>query len=155
MLELLSGILRREKRQEVTLSEELQFIEKYLAIEQVRFSDRLQTRWSIEPAVADALVPEFILQPLVENAVRHGVAKRSQLGTVEVFAREAGDDLVVGVKDNGPGYQASSNIGVGISNTRARLNTLFGPAGQLELNNAEEGGTIATLSFPLRRRVDE
>jgi signal transduction histidine kinase len=159
MLELLSAILRQvlqsEKRQEVTLSEELQFIEKYLAIEQVRFSDRLQTKWSIEPAVADALVPEFILQPLVENAVRHGVAKRSQLGTVEVFAREAGDDLVVGVKDNGPGYQASSNIGVGISNTRARLNTLFGPAGQLELDNAEEGGTIATLSFPLRRRVDE
>ena len=159
MLELLSAILRQvlqsEKRQEVTLNEELQFIEKYLAIEQVRFSDRLQTQWFIEPMVSDALVPEFILQPLVENAVRHGIAKQSQAGMIEVFAREAGGELVLGVKDNGPGYRASSEVGVGISNTRARLKTLFGAAGQLEMDNAEDGGTVATLTLPLRRRVDE
>ncbi|PYS51496.1 MAG: hypothetical protein DMF68_04215 [Acidobacteria bacterium] len=80
MLELLGGVLRQvlqsEKRQEVTLKEELQFIEKYLAIEQVRFSDRLQVRWSIDSGALDALVPEFILQPLVENAVaRRAIAK--------------------------------------------------------------------------------
>src|SRR5438876_4777642 len=91
MLELLSGILRQVlqsgKRQEVTLDEELRFIEKYLAIEQVRFSDRLQVRWSIDPDVRDALVPEFILQPLVENAIRHGVAKRSEAGLIEITGR--------------------------------------------------------------------
>ena len=91
MLELLSGVLRQvlqsEKRHEVTLDEELRFIEQYLAIEQVRFSDRLQVRWSIEPALRDVLVPGFILQPLVENAVRHGVAKRGEAGWIEVEVR--------------------------------------------------------------------
>ena len=155
MLELLSGILRQvlqsEKRQEVKLEEELKFIEKYLAIEQVRFSDRLNVQWSIEPDVRDALVPEFILQPLVENAVRHGIAKRSEPGTIEVCAREADGNLWLSVRDNGPGYRPSSAVGVGISNTRARLATLFGDAGQLELSNGERSGKIATLHFPARR----
>jgi LytS/YehU family sensor histidine kinase len=152
MLELLSGVLRQvlqsEKRQEVTLNEELQFIEKYLAIEQVRFSDRLEVRWSIDVNVRDALVPEFILQPLVENAVRHGVAKRSEAGLIEITGRESDGRLVVSVRDNGPGYVAASDAGLGLANTRARLETLFGDAGQLEVLNCDTGGTIATLRFP-------
>jgi LytS/YehU family sensor histidine kinase len=157
MLELLSGVLRQvlqsDKRQEVTLDDELRFIEKYLAIEQVRFSDRLQVRLSIDSSVRNALVPEFILQPLVENAVRHGVAKRSEAGLIEITGRESNGKLVLSVRDNGPGYVAASNAGVGLANTRARLETLFGEAGRLEVLNAEGGGTIATLRFPSRRSV--
>jgi signal transduction histidine kinase len=159
MLELLSGLLRQvlqsEKRQEMTLDKELRFTEQYLAIEQVRFSDRLQVRWSIEPTVRDALVPEFILQPLVENAVRHGVAKRSEAGVIEVTACEADGNLLLSVRDNGPGYRPSSNAGVGLANTRARVETLFDKRGDLQVVNAKGGGTIATVRFPLRRRVDE
>jgi len=158
MLELLSGVLRQvlqsEKRHEVTLAEELRFIEQYLAIEQVRFSDRLQVRWSIEPALRDALVPGFILQPLVENAVRHGVAKRSVPGLIEVVARESDGDLVLSVRDNGPGYSPASGAGVGLANTRVRIETLFGERGQFQIVQAEGGGTIATVRFPLRRRLD-
>ncbi|HKC63490.1 MAG TPA: histidine kinase [Pyrinomonadaceae bacterium] len=156
MLELLGGVLRQvlqsEKRQEVTLNDELQFIEKYLAIEQVRFSDRLQVRWSINPEALDALVPEFILQPLVENAVRHGVSKRSEAGLIEIEGHEADGDLILSVRDNGPGYSAEAGAGVGLANTRARLETFFGEAGRLEVLKSEGGGTIATLRFPLRRR---
>jgi LytS/YehU family sensor histidine kinase len=155
MLELLSGVLRQvlqsEKRQEISLDEELCFIEKYLAIEQVRFSDRLQVSWSIDPNLRDVLVPEFILQPLVENAVRHGVAKRSEAGLIEITGLESDDEIVLSVRDHGPGYVAASDEGVGLVNTRARLETLFGEAGRLEVRNAEGGGTIATLRFLLRR----
>jgi len=147
----LRQVLQSEKRQEVTLDEELMFIEKYLAIEQVRFSDRLQVRLSIDSNLRNALVPEFILQPMVENAVRHGVAKRSEAGLIEITGRESNGKLVLSVRDNGPGYVGASDVGVGLANTRARLETLFGEAGQLEVFNAEAGGTIATLRFPLRR----
>lgn len=158
MLELLSAVLRHVlqsgKRQEVTLDEELVFIEKYLAIEEVRFSDRLQVRWSIELRVGNVLVPEFILQPLVENAIRHGVAKRSEAGIIEITVREEDSNLMLSVRDNGPGYHPVSDAGVGLANSRARLETLFGDAAQLQVLNAGGGGTIATVSFPLRRRVD-
>ena len=158
MLELLSGVLRQvlqsHKRQEVTLDEELLFIEKYLAIEQVRFSDRLEISWSIDPALRETLVPEFILQPLVENAVRHGAGKRSEKGLIEIAAAAANGDLVLSVRDNGPGYVAASEGGVGLANTRARLETLFGEAAELNVSNANGCGTVATVRFPLRRRVD-
>jgi two-component system LytT family sensor kinase len=156
MLELLGAVLRQVlqggKRQEVTLDEELRFIEQYLAIEQVRFSDRLEVRWSIDPSLRDALVPEFILQPLIENAIRHGIAKRSELGTLQITAAQAGDSLVLTVADDGPGLSVGqSQSGVGLANVRARLETLFGPAARLELRTGERGGTIATVAFPLRR----
>jgi two-component system LytT family sensor kinase len=159
MLELLGGVLRQvlhnEPRQHVTLDDELRFIERYLAIEQVRFSDRLRVEWSIDPALRDALVPEFILQPLVENAVRHGVAKQSEAGTIHLSARTDGADLVLSIQDDGPGYrEENAGIGVGLSNTRARLETLFGTAGQLRIDRAERGGTVATLRFPLRRAAN-
>ena len=157
MLELLSGVLRQVlqsgKRQEVTLDDELRFTEQYLAIEQVRFSDRLQVRWAIEPEVRDVLVPEFILQPLVENAIRHGVAKRSDAGIIEITARAVDGNLELCVLDNGPGYQPAAAAGVGISNTRARLKTLFGDAGQLQINR-ESDGTLATVRFPMKRGVN-
>jgi LytS/YehU family sensor histidine kinase len=159
MLELLSGVLRQvlqsEKKQEVTLDDELRFIEQYLAIEQVRFSDRLRLQWSIDAALRDALVPSFILQPLVENAVRHGIAKRSEAGLIEITARQSAENLILTVRDDGPGYRPDSTAGVGIANTRARLETLFGDRAQLDVRDAEGGGTIATLSLPLRRGAAE
>ncbi|HXM46443.1 MAG TPA: histidine kinase [Pyrinomonadaceae bacterium] len=159
MLELLSGVLRQvlqsKKRPEVTLNEELAFIEKYLAIEQVRFSDRLRVLWSIEPTTRAALVPEFILQPLVENAVRHGVAQRTEAGVIEVTAKESNGVVVLSVRDNGPGYRPDMDAGVGLTNTRERLATLYGDAGQLEIVAAEGGGTIATVRFPVRKKDDE
>jgi len=158
MLELLGGVLRQvlqsETRQAVTLDEELRFIEKYLAIEQVRFSDRLQVRWSVEDTIRDALAPEFILQPLVENAIRHGVAKRGEAGLIDITAHASGSEVVLSVQDDGPGYRPVSEAGVGLANTRARLATLFGEAGQLQVEDADGGGTIATVRFPLRRRTD-
>ena len=158
MLELLSGVLRQvlqgEQRQDLTLDDEIRFIEKYLTIEQVRFSDRLQVRWSIQPPLRDALVPEFILQPLVENALRHGVAKRAETGIIEIAARATGNYLVLSVWDNGPGYRPVAEAGVGLANTRARLETLFGETGQLQVLNAEGGGTVAVVRFPLQRRSD-
>ena len=158
MLELLSGVLRQvlqsHKRQEVTLEEELQFIEKYLAIEQVRFSDRLQIDWTIDSNLHNALVPEFILQPLVENAIRHGVGKRSEEGRIEITAAAANGELVLSVRDNGPGYAATSEGGVGLENTRDRLRTLFDRAAKLDVIDANGRGTVATIRFPLRRRLD-
>jgi two-component system, LytTR family, sensor kinase len=148
-------VLHGDKRQQVTLAEEIRFIEQYLAIEQVRFSDRLQVQWSVDPAIRDALVPEFILQPLVENAVRHGVANRSDAGTIAVSARIEGGDIVLSVQDDGPGYRAEgADVGVGLANTRARLDTLFGNAGHLHITRAEGGGTVATVRLPLRRADD-
>jgi len=158
MLELLSGVLRQvlqsEKRQEVTLDDELRFIEQYLAIEQVRFSDRLELHWAIESAARDALVPEFILQPLVENAIRHGVAMRSKAGDIEIKACQVDGELILSVRDDGPGYRPSAEAGVGITNTQTRLKTLFGDAGQLQINNGEAIGTVATIRFPIKRRVN-
>jgi len=136
------------------LNEELQFIEKYLAIEQVRFSDRLQINWAIGSDLRDALVPEFILQPLVENAIRHGIGKRSEEGLIEIAAAASNGDLVLSVRDNGPGYAATSERGVGLENTRDRLGTLFGEAAKLEVFNADAGGTVATVRLPLRKRID-
>lgn len=158
MLELLSGVLRNVlqsgKRQWITLDEEIRFLEQYLEIEQVRFSDRLRVIWSTEETVRDALVPEFILQPIVENAVRHGIAKRSEAGVIEISARELDGELVLTVRDNGPGYYPTPDVGLGLANTRARLETLFGDAARLEVINADDSGTIVTIRFPLRRASD-
>ena len=158
MLELLSGVLRQVlqsgKRQEVTLGDELRFTEQYLAIEQVRFSDRLELQWNIESELRDVLVPEFILQPLVENAIRHGIAKHSKAGIIEISAQAVDKDIVLSVRDNGPGYHPESDSGVGLANTRARLATLFAETGELQVVNDERGGAIASVRFPPRRRVD-
>jgi two-component system, LytTR family, sensor kinase len=158
MLELLSGLLRQvlqsEKRQVVTLNEEIQFIEQYLAIEQVRFSDRLQVTWSISDNTRDALVPEFILQPLVENAIRHGIAKRAEAGIVEIVARVDEQQLVLSVVDNGPGYRPDTGGGVGLRNTRTRLETMFGSAAELRVYTRAEGGTVAEIRLPFRRNTE-
>jgi glucose-6-phosphate-specific signal transduction histidine kinase len=155
MLEQLSDILRQvlrsNPRGETTLNEDLAFLEKYLAIEQVRFSDRLKIKWAIHPAIGEAVVPEFILQPLVENAVRHGIAALADDGVIEISAAKANGELVLSVRDNGAGYHpAFESEGLGLSNTRERLATLYGDAGGLNVVNAPDGGTVATVHFPFK-----
>jgi two-component system LytT family sensor kinase len=154
MLELLSDVLRLVLRAkgsaETQLSTELDFLERYLAIEQVRFSDRLQTRIEVGAALRRAAVPQFILQPLVENAVRHGIARRTDAGILEITARRDGDELVLMVRDNGPGLGSAAPPagGVGLVNTRARLVAHYGGRATLEIANAAGGGVLVTIRLP-------
>ena len=154
MLELLSDVLRQVLRggetHEAALSRELEFLERYLAIEQVRFSDRLRPLFEIDPALARAAVPRFLLQPLVENALRHGIARRADAGLLHVSAHRDGGQLVLTVRDDGPGLPATpyAGGGVGLSNTRARLAALYGGDATLAVANAEGGGVIATVRLP-------
>jgi two-component system LytT family sensor kinase len=150
--ELLRLTLENVGVQEVPLAQELEFLERYLEIERTRFADRLIVRMKIEPEALDALTPYLILQPLVENAIRHGIAARSSVGCIMVTARRDDGMLVLEVRDDGPGMAggATEKDGVGISSTRARLEKLYGSAQRFELRNAERGGVVATLAFPFR-----
>ena len=158
MLDLLSDVLRQVLRadtaHETRLSTEIAFVERYLAIEQVRFSDRLQPRIAVDPAVREAVVPTFVLQPLVENALRHGIARKAGAGVLDVTARRDGEDLVLAVRDDGPGLETSSpaaGSGVGLANTRARLATLYGDRASVVVTSASGGGTVATVRMPFRQ----
>jgi two-component system LytT family sensor kinase len=156
MLELLGDVLRQVLRadqpQEIPLADELAFLERYLAIEQVRFSDRLRVIWSIQPDARGALVPGFVLQPIVENAVKHGVARRADAGRIEIAARVDNGELELSVEDDGVGFGAMQKEGVGLSNTRERLATMYGAAGRLEISRAASGGTLLILRIPFRPR---
>ena len=157
--DLLREALHRSDCLEDPLHDEISFLERYLAIEEVRFKDRLTVRWQIEPATRDFLVPNLILQPLVENALRHGVARRSSPGTVTISARLERDDtrLRLEVCDDGPGLQAAgvsatdATPGLGLANTRARLESMFGLVeSNFELTSGA-GGASAVLVIPARR----
>jgi two-component system, LytTR family, sensor kinase len=156
MLELLSDflrhVLRSKSHSKIPLDEELAFLEKYLAIEQVRFADRLKVKWNIEAKTREALVPEFILQPLVENSLLHGIQHRTENGVIEVVAKESNGEIVLIVQDNGPGYFPVTDEGLGLANTRERLTTIYGDAGKLDVATVSNGGTIVTVRFPLTNR---
>jgi signal transduction histidine kinase len=157
VLELLADVLRQvldtTRSREVPLADELGFIERYLAIEQVRFSDRMNIDWAIEADARSALVPDLIMQPLVENAVRHGVARRAEAGSIIVAARILGDSLELSVRDNGPGIEQPDLEGVGLSNTRERLQTLYGDAASVTINRPDKEGTEVVLRLPHRRSI--
>ena len=159
MVEQLSDILRRtlnrDRANEVRLAEELNLVRQYLAIEQARFSDRLRPEFQIDAAAESALVPSFALQHLVENAVRHGIARRSDAGRLRIAARRIGDVLEITVADDGPGIVAgSTSPGHGIENTRERLRSLYGDRGSLDVARDEPGGTTATLRVPYHRGTE-
>jgi len=141
--------------QEVPLRQELEFLNCYLDIERTRFRDRLTTEIQADPQVLDCVVPNLILQPIVENAIRHGVSQRAARGHVEVRALRAGQLLRLEVRDNGRGLPEGAEGprakqgGVGLANTRARLQQLYGGAYRFELSNAPEGGAVVTLEIPL------
>jgi two-component system LytT family sensor kinase len=152
MISVLSDLLRLSLetagKQEIALQQELDFLERYLEIETTRFSDRLVVNMDIEPRALDALVPNLILQPIVENAIRHGIALRAGPGQVEVSARVLGARLQLEVRDNGPGLKTSPREGIGLSNTRARLAQLYGKDHELEVRNAPLGGLVVRMNLP-------
>jgi signal transduction histidine kinase len=152
--ELLRLALRGDAAQEVPLRQEVEFVQRYLGIMRIRFGNRLATSLEIDPAALDALVPTLMLQPLVENAVHHGAAKRLDGGRVEIRVERVNGDLRVRIIDDGPGlppdWDEERNGGVGLRNTRARLRQLYGDSHRLDLANRPTGGVELTLTVPFR-----
>ncbi len=148
--ELFRQTLGNSQRNEVSLREELGFVEAYLEIEQTRFSDRLAVRFQVDPETLDARIPTMALQPLVENAIRHGIAVDPNAGRVEVRASRRNGSLRVEIANDGPPltYSTRPTEGVGLANTRARLSRLYGKASRLELRPDSAGGTVAVLEVP-------
>lgn len=159
MIARLSDLLRlaldNEGVQEVSLKQELELLERYLEIEQTRFRDRLTVEMHIDSEVLDARVPNLILQPLVENAIKHGIAPRRERGRIEIGARRSNGTLAISVRDDGRGltHGAEEKIkeGVGLSNTRARLSQLYGAQASFELQSAPGGGMVASLAIPFHK----
>lgn len=157
MLVRLSDLLRmsldNSGRPTVPLRVELEFLAKYLEIEQTRFQDRLTVSYDVDPELLDLEVPHLIMQPLVENAIRHGTAQLTRDGRIEVAASRTDHELLLSVCDNGPGlprdWSVDRNAGIGITNTRARLRQSYGSAELLELMGRSEGGLCAQLRIPL------
>jgi two-component sensor histidine kinase len=155
--DLLRIALEHEATQEVTLREELAFLRPYLEIEQARLEDRLTVVMEIAPETLDARVPHLLLQPLVENAIRHGIAPRIEPGRVEISATRGADDrfLHLEVRDDGPGVdrddQARTRKGVGLANIQSRLEQLYDGEHRFELANHPEGGAVVRIALPFRR----
>jgi signal transduction histidine kinase len=154
MLELLGDMLRQVLRADqpiqIPLADELAFVEQYLAIEQIRFSDRLRVSWRIEDRARRAYVPGFVLQPIVENAVKHGVVTRAAAGQLDISAQVVGAELELAVQDDGVGFAEGQADGVGLANTRERLRTLYGEHGRLTIERPPSGGTRVVLRLPFR-----
>jgi two-component system LytT family sensor kinase len=155
--ELLRYTLDGGTDQEVVLSQEISFLERYLEIMQIRFQGQLEIDIDVEDDARDALVPSLILQPLVENAVKHGVDKISAAGRIAITGRRELDRLVLTVSDNGPGPAKIGKLddaGVGLANIRQRLEQLYGSEAVLTLAEAKSGGTVAAITMPFRSRVE-
>ena len=146
--ELLRHVLDEEAPQEVPLSQELEFLDDYFEIQSIRFQGRLDTEVDIPPDLHDAQVPNLILQPVVENAIKHGASQVRGVGRIEVRGRRKDDMLVLSVTDNGPGLSDAQAEGLGLRNVRARLQGLYGDAHSLHLDSADGGGTQAVLTLP-------
>jgi signal transduction histidine kinase len=159
MLVRLSDLLRltldRIGTQQVSLKDELDFLQKYLDIERTRFGDRLQVHVDVDPDVLDAPVPNLVLQPLVENALRHGIAPKIEGGRVDVSASHVDGGLTLTVRDNGVGLSPARlnalHSGVGLSNTRSRLDNLYGDRHRFEFRSPPGGGLVVTIVIPFER----
>ena len=155
--DLLRTSLESSGVQEISLQNEIDTLQKYLDIEQVRLGDRLKVEMSIDPQTRDAVVPNLILQPIVENAVHHGVAKRTGQGIVSISALKENGNLQLSVQDNGNEIDSPSKAeteGVGISNTRERLNRLYGSDAHFNLAQ-NNGMTEAKIIIPFKLKHDE
>ncbi len=153
----LSSLLRMSldntRVHEVTVRQEVDFLERYLQIQKARFSDRLNVGIEIEPAAMEARIPNLLLQPLVENAIVHGIATKSGPGRVDLFGRVEGDRLHLEVRDDGPGLSDSSKRqkeGIGLTNTRERIAKIYGAQGQLSLRSTPGRGLSVQIVLPCR-----
>jgi len=155
--EVLRSTLSSHRANEVTLGEEIELARQYVAIEQARFSDRLRPEFRIDESLLSAAVPSFALQHLVENAIRHGIAKEPNAGQLIIAASLVGEMLEISVTDDGVGIDPEAPIppGHGIENTRERLRVLYGDKASLEVARRREGGTIAILRLPYRALIPE
>ncbi|MBS1811895.1 MAG: histidine kinase [Acidobacteria bacterium] len=153
--ELLRRTLDNSGKQEVALGEELEWLELYLKLQQMRFSDRLQVSMNAAPETLDVQVPNLILQPLVENAIRHGLASRAAPGRISLTAQLVNERLELCVCDDGiglpDGWSLENCAGLGLKNTRARLRQLYANDFQLKIQDREAGGVEAWVSIPLRK----
>jgi len=155
MLNRLSDLLRltleQAGRQLITLQEELEILQGYLRIQQIRFQDRLTVKMQVDPDTLHLRVPNMLLQPLVENSIRHAIATRAAPGTIEIEARREDGLLLLRVRDDGPGLAAESPVhekGIGLANTRERLQVLYGSRYSFRLENLDGGGLQVTLAIP-------
>lgn len=152
--DLLRHTLEYSTRQEVELREELNFIKLYLSIQEMRFSDRLQIEFDIDPATTKAMVPNLILQPLTENALRHGIGRSADSGVVGITSAAENGQLRLMVYDNGAGlpddWQLNGSTGIGLANTSARLQQLYDDNHQFDIRNRDGGGVEVVIVMPLR-----
>ena len=158
--DLLRMTLENLGQQESTLKVELEFLSKYLEIEQTRFADRLVVRFDVEPEALDALVPTLLLQPLVENAIKHGFSKKSGAGHIDIRARPDNGKLWIEVRDDGRGLSETAltalQKGIGVSTTRARLQHQFGADFRFEFHRLEEGvAVVVVVPWRIGTRTDE
>ena len=156
--DLLRGVLEDVDTQEVSLSRELEYLQLYLAIEQVRFPDRLRVEVSADPATQQASVPQLILQPIVENAIRHGIGRSSSAGRILISTSKMNGTVELRVQDDGPGLSpgdSSEDEGIGLANTRARLQQLYGQDARLKIENCDRGGVVVTVNIPFHQSPAE
>lgn len=139
-----------QQEQEIPLGEELELLDLYMDIQKTRFGGRLRTRFELDDGLSDALVPSFVLQPLVENAIRHGVGRLNRAGTIIVRAKRGeGENLVLEVADDGEGLPPNVRPNIGLSNTYKRIRQLYGRAASVEISNNADAGATATIHIPL------
>jgi LytS/YehU family sensor histidine kinase len=147
--DLLRLSLERKSVQEAPLREELAVLAPYLSILRIRFGDRLSIGVDVEPTLLEATVPLFLLQPLVENAIRHGIDRRAGAGRIEIRARSVDDSIEIRVADDGAGLtQNGFREGIGLSNIRLRLEQLYGARGSMSLNGNPDSGTEVAVKIP-------
>jgi len=155
--DLLRHALEHSDRQEVELKEELSFIKLYLNIQQMRFSDRLQIDFDIEQSTLKALVPNLLLQPLVENAIRHGIGGSTDEGSIKICSHRENGSMLITVSDNGAGlpsnWQLKSSTGIGLANTAARLQQLYGENHRFDIHNGDANGVAVEIVIPMRTSV--
>ena len=154
MLARLSDLLRTAvefmESSEIPLTREVELIEQYVELHQIRYEERLEIDVELAPEAIRAIVPPLVLQPLVENAIKHGVEKRAGGGRIAIAAEREGDTLRLRVRDDGPGPAAESADGFGLGNTRARLATMYGTRASVTLRAADGGGAEAVVEMPFR-----
>jgi two-component system LytT family sensor kinase len=150
--DLLRRVIENSSRQLVPLAEEMEFTERYLEIQKVRFAERLQLNIDVPDDLLSAQVPSLLLQPMIENAVKHGISKRARGGAIRISACRINSTLMLRVYNDGPALQAGADAmsGVGIANVRTRLRTLYGDACRLSIHNQDPDGVEVAVSLPYR-----